>query len=118
MKNRAWGHAKIRKYVEYILWITGVQDGRHALMETLARIAWNVRKLRAARKLTQENLAVDAGVDRTAISGIERGEYNASVNLLDRLATAMGVDISVFFAIPQEGDAMPEPMKPGRKPEK
>lgn len=87
-------------------------------METLARIAWNVRKLRAARKLTQENLAVDAGVDRTAISGIERGEYNASVNLLDRLATAMGVDISVFFAIPQEGDAMPEPMRPGRKPEK
>lgn len=87
-------------------------------METRARIAWNVRKVRAARKLTQENLAVDAGVDRTAISGIERGEYNASVNLLDRLAVALGVDISVFFEIPSEGDALPEPLKPGRKADK
>lgn len=113
-----WGEARFENYVEYIQWITDVQDGRHALMETLARIAWNVRKLRAARKLTQEDLAVDAGVDRTAISGIERGEYNASVNLLDRLAVAMGVDISVFFAVPPEGDPLPEPMRPGRKPEK
>lgn len=87
-------------------------------METRARIAWNVRKVRAARKLTQENLAVDAGVDRTAISGIERGEYNASVNLLDRLAVALSVDISVFFEIPHEGDAVPEPLKPGRKADK
>jgi transcriptional regulator with XRE-family HTH domain len=84
-------------------------------METRERIGWNLRKVRADKKVTQEHLAVDAAVDRTTISGIERGEYNASVDLLDRLAKALAVDISAFFAIPTE-TTKPEPLKAGRKP--
>lgn len=84
-------------------------------MDTRARIAWNLRNLRSLRKITQENLAVDAQVDRTVISDLERGKHNASVDLLDRLAVALSVDISDFFAEPSTDD-QPKPMKAGRKP--
>ena len=85
-------------------------------MDTRTRIAWNLRHLRSLKKITQEHLAVDANVDRTAISGIERGEYNPSVDLLDRLVTALDVDISELFVNRPDSAAAPDPMKAGRKP--
>ncbi|WP_064710643.1 helix-turn-helix domain-containing protein [Rhizobium bangladeshense] len=84
-------------------------------METRARIAWNLRHHRSAQKLTQEDLAVDAQVDRTVISDLEREKYNISIDLLDRLAEALSIDISQFFSEPPPGDR-PQPMKAGRKP--
>ncbi|EJC82638.1 putative transcriptional regulator [Rhizobium leguminosarum bv. trifolii WSM2297] len=84
-------------------------------MDTRARIAWNLRHHRSAQKLTQEVLAVDARVDRTVISDLERGKYNISIDLLDRLADALSIDISQLFSIPLPGDR-PQPMKAGRKP--
>ncbi|WP_248446389.1 helix-turn-helix transcriptional regulator [Sinorhizobium meliloti] len=85
-------------------------------MDTRTRIAWNLRRIRSSKKITQENLAVDANVDRTAISGIERGLYNPTVDLLDRLAAALAVDVSEFFAEPPPKARPPEPIKAGRKP--
>ncbi|WP_077967387.1 helix-turn-helix domain-containing protein [Ensifer adhaerens] len=85
-------------------------------MDTRARIGWNLRRIRTSKKITQENLAVDANVDRTAISGIERSEYNPSVDLLDRLVDALGIDISELFVIPAESALPPDPLKAGRKP--
>jgi len=61
-------------------------------------------------------LAVDAGVDRTVISDLERGAHNASTDLLDRLAAALSFDISELFRIPAPTDVKPEPLKAGRKP--
>lgn len=85
-------------------------------MDTRARIAWNLRRLRIAKGLTQENLAVDASVDRSVISDLERSRHNVSIDLLDRLASALAVDISAFFVIPSEGDEATQPLKVGRKP--
>ncbi|MBY2924999.1 helix-turn-helix transcriptional regulator [Rhizobium leguminosarum] len=85
-------------------------------MDTRARIAWNLRNLRVSRKVTQENLAVDAQVDRTVISDLERGKHNASIDLMDRLAIALSIDISEFFSEPLPSESKPEPMKAGRKP--
>ncbi|WP_429127468.1 helix-turn-helix domain-containing protein [Ensifer sp. 4252] len=65
--------------------------------------------------MTQEHLAVDANVDRTAISGIERGSTTL-VDLLDRLVTALNVDISDLFVDRPESAPCPDPMKAGRKP--
>ncbi|MBD9488074.1 helix-turn-helix domain-containing protein [Ensifer sp. ENS11] len=85
-------------------------------MDTRTRIAWNLRHIRSSKKITQEHLAVDANVDRTAISGIERGEYNPSVELLDRLVAALGVDISELFVNRPDSAPAPDPIKAGRKP--
>ncbi|RVG23665.1 helix-turn-helix domain-containing protein [Sinorhizobium meliloti] len=84
-------------------------------MKVRARIAWNLRALRTARRVTQENLAVDADVDRTTISGLERGDFNASVDLIERIADALGVDVIDLLAVPPAHSAEPTPLKAGRK---
>lgn len=57
-------------------------------------VAANVRRLRAERKLTQEQLAHEAGLDLTYVGGIERGRRNPSVDVLGRIAEALGVQPS------------------------
>ena len=84
-------------------------------MEGRARVAWNLRRLRVERGITQEGLAVDAGVDRTYVSGIERREFNPTVDLLDRLAAALTVDILDLLAEPASDDVAPLPLPAGRK---
>ncbi|WP_028749526.1 helix-turn-helix domain-containing protein [Rhizobium mesoamericanum] len=84
-------------------------------MDTRARIAWNLRQLRSTLGVTQENLAVDANIDRTVVSDLERGRHNASIDLLDRLAIALAVDIAVLFSEPDPTDPKPTPLRPGRK---
>ncbi len=54
-------------------------------------MAVNVRALRQAQDLSQEELAHRADIDRTYISSIERSVYAASLDVLDRLAKALGV---------------------------
>lgn len=87
-------------------------------MDVRTRIAWNLRRIRTQQRVTQENLAVDADVDRTYISGIERRDFNPTVDLLERLANALAVDVSELFVVPSAEDAEPKPLMPGRKPRK
>ena len=51
----------------------------------------NVRRLRKAQGLTQEELAHGAGIDTRYVGGIERGEENPSVAVLGRIAQVLGV---------------------------
>ena len=53
-------------------------------MKATALVAWNVRKLRVRRGLSQEALAVDAGVDRSYVGRIERGIENPTAETLER----------------------------------
>ena len=85
-------------------------------MDARARVAWNLRRFRVEQKLSQESLAVDAGVDRSYISGIENGTFNPTVEILDRFATALGVDVSDFLQKPQSGSQQPKPLRSGRRP--
>ncbi|MDH4438981.1 MAG: helix-turn-helix transcriptional regulator [Rhizobium sp.] len=85
-------------------------------METRKRIAWNLRRLRTLKNLTQEVLALDASVDRTVVSDLERGRHNASVDLLDRIAKTLGSDIAEFFVVPDGTEVEPTAIKAGRKP--
>lgn len=54
-------------------------------------IADNVRNLRKAAELSQEELADEAGVDRTYISQVERGQRNITVSVLAKIASALKV---------------------------
>ncbi len=55
-------------------------------------LAKNMRRLRAARKLTQEALAYDSGINRTYLSSVERSERNVSIDNIARIAKALGVE--------------------------
>ena len=50
----------------------------------------NISKIRHECGLSQEELADRAGLHRTYISGIERGQRNVSINNLFSIATALG----------------------------
>jgi transcriptional regulator with XRE-family HTH domain len=47
-------------------------------------VAWNIRQLRVARGMAQEALAVDAEIDRTYVSRLERNMENPTVAVLER----------------------------------
>jgi transcriptional regulator with XRE-family HTH domain len=49
----------------------------------------NVRRAREAIGLSQEELGDKAGIDRTYVSGVERGVRNPTVKVLARLAEAL-----------------------------
>jgi len=57
----------------------------------------NLKQLRKQKKLTQEKLAEYAGLDRTYIGGIERGERNISLINIEKIAKALDIEIYEFF---------------------
>ena len=60
-------------------------------MDAVDLLAKNVRRLRQAKGLSQEALALDSDMKRSYLSDLERGQRNPSVRALGRLAAALGV---------------------------
>ncbi|MGH6967131.1 MAG: helix-turn-helix domain-containing protein [Phenylobacterium sp.] len=53
----------------------------------------NLRGFRQKSGLSQEELAHRAGIDRTYVSSLERGVYAATIDVVERLAKALGVEV-------------------------
>lgn len=66
-------------------------------MEWAAIVGANIRRLRKARGLTQEQLAHDSGVAMRYVAGVERGEENPSLKFLVKMAEALEVDPGSLF---------------------
>lgn len=77
-------------------------------------VARNLRRLRVARELSQEVLAVDARVDRTYVSRLERGLENPTVAVLERLSKALSADIADFFDAERVARGPVRPLPSGR----
>ena len=56
-----------------------------------------LRQMRQRVGLSQEDFALRAGLDRTYVSGIERGVRNPTVASLQKLAEALGVTLDRIF---------------------
>ena len=54
----------------------------------------NIKSIRLEQGLAQERLALDAGVDRTLVSKIERLIANPSLEILTKLATVLDVSVT------------------------
>lgn len=67
------------------------------LQQKRACLAANLRAYRLASGLSQEKLALDAEIDRTFVSQIERGIGNPSLRILCQLADRLGVDLTMPF---------------------
>lgn len=64
----------------------------------------HVAKLRKQQGMSQEELSGRCGLDRTYISGIERGKRNLSLTNVFKLAKALGVPPKVLLDYPTEAD--------------
>jgi transcriptional regulator with XRE-family HTH domain len=63
-------------------------------------LALNLRRYRHAAKLSQEELAHRANIDRTYISSLERCVYAAGIDVVDRLARVLGVEAADLLRRP------------------
>lgn len=70
----------------------GVTSKNEKLLKDIGTM---IIKLRVKQEMSQEDLAYKAGIDRTYISGIEKGDRNISVSTYTKLANALGVNINL-----------------------
>ena len=63
----------------------------------LVRLGENIRLLRKDKEISQEELAHQANLDRTYISGVERGDRNPTILSSLKIARALDVDLTVLM---------------------
>jgi len=63
------------------------------LADILQKFGQRLRKVRSRKGLSQEALAELAGLHRTYVSSVERGERNISIANIEKLAKALGVKL-------------------------
>ena len=73
-------------------------------MDTRTRIGQRLQEARKAKGMTQQDVADKSGVTRTTVSKIEAGRFNAGVDIVDKLARAMGASLDI---VPAEGEENP-----------
>lgn len=64
--------------------------------------ALNLRRLRHAKGLSQDDLAYEARVSRSYLSQLEKGSFYASLKIVGKLASVLEVDASELLRSPQK----------------
>lgn len=63
----------------------------------LIKLGENIREFRKSKGFSQEGFADEAGLDRTYMGGVERGERNLATLNLIRIAAALDVEVGELF---------------------
>lgn len=66
-------------------------------MDVRQRLAVNLRRLRTAKGLSQEQFAFEAGIHRTYVSDLERGTRNPTITVVEKLATCLDVKMGALL---------------------
>jgi transcriptional regulator with XRE-family HTH domain len=62
--------------------------------------ATNLRRLRHARGLSQDDLAYEAEISRSYLSQLEKGAFYASLKIIDKLAAVLGIEPAELLKLP------------------
>lgn len=57
----------------------------------------------------------DSAVDRAYVSRIERGLANPTIDVLERIALVLEVEVMELFRVPQPDEVRPQPLTGGRR---
>ncbi len=66
-------------------------------MKAVIQLGMRIRYLRSLRKWSQEDLALESGVNRNYICDLENGRRNPSLEILERIADAFSITLSELF---------------------
>ncbi len=69
-------------------------------MNIKATIGFRIKEIREKKHITQENLSLNSGIERTFISHIERGGRNVSIETIEKITFGLDVSIAYFFNSP------------------
>jgi len=65
--------------------------------------AFNLRRLRNAKGMSQDDLAYEAEVSRSYLSQLEKGAFHVSLKIIGKLAEGLGADPTEFLkSIPKK----------------
>lgn len=87
-------------FVDYRPWTSPRRRGEAAGVETdlLEMLGRRIRQRRRALSLSQEELGHRSGVDRSYISGLERGVRNPTFGILSQIAGALDCGLAQLFS--------------------
>ena len=83
-------------------------------MNIRRQIGLNLRRLRVARNIPQQKIALEVDMSLSYLSNIERGKANPSVDLIGRIVDALGVPPSEFLVPVSVKDVLAKNLKRGR----
>lgn len=66
-------------------------------MTVIVQLGMRIKFLRREKKMSQLDLSLECGVNKNYISDLEKGRRNPSVEVLERIANGLGVDLSTLF---------------------
>ena len=66
-------------------------------MDIKAKIGLRIKSLRLDANLSQEDLALKAGIDRTYINSVENGKRNISIININKIIKALDTSLADFF---------------------
>ena len=92
------------QHYSYYTYLTQEEYDQATLSEL---IAYRMKNLRIDNSLSQEQLAFEAGLDRSYVGQIERCEKNVTVVTLDKIAQSLGIDLKEFLTF----DSLIDPVK-------
>jgi transcriptional regulator with XRE-family HTH domain len=69
-------------------------------MDLRQLFADNLRRLRHSRRISQEQLAHDAGIDRAYVSRVERATTYVGLEIMGKLCEVLDVEPGEFFQKP------------------
>lgn len=84
-------------------------------MRAAELVAWNLKRIRVRHGVSQEKLALDADVDRSYVGRLERGEENPTLEVLERLAKALGSKVIDLLRAPAKNERPPQSLPGGRR---
>ena len=84
-------------------------------MNAREMLGWNLRRLRVAKGLSQERLALEAGIDRSYVGRVERGSENVTITRLEAFAMVLDVSVAQLFTEPTSPTIALPHLKAGRK---
>lgn len=86
-------------------------------MEIRSLVGWNLRALRIEKGISQDDLALQAGIERAYVGYLERGKKNPTVETLAKISSALGCHVSELFHEPPHDADLPKPLVGGRRKE-
>lgn len=66
-------------------------------MDINRQLGMRIKYLRSLKKWSQEDLALEAGINKNYLSDLERGSRNPTVKILDKIARTLGITLEELF---------------------
>lgn len=66
-------------------------------MKIETQLGMRIRYLRKQKGLSQEDLALESGINKNYLSDLERGSRNPTIKVMEKISIALGVSLSELF---------------------